>query len=129
MKKAVAIFFMSIYMLSFSELHQFLRMPVLIQHFIEHRHQDPSISLLSFLNLHYIHQYIKDEDYQRDNQLPFRHTDCCVANTTISCECPVNAVIELPVRSIETKNEFVLHDEDNHSLLAVADIFQPPRCA
>ena len=129
MKKAVAIFFMSIYMLSFSELHQFLRMPVLIQHFIEHRHQDPSISLLSFLSLHYIHQYVKDEDYQRDNQLPFRHSDCCVTNATICCECPVNAVIELPVRSTETKNEFILHNEDNHSLLAVADIFQPPRCA
>jgi len=38
-------------------------------------------------------------------------------------------VVEMPVRTIETKNEFILHDEDNHSLLAVADIFQPPRCA
>jgi hypothetical protein len=128
-KKAVAIFFMSIYMLSFSELHQFLRMPVLIQHFIEHRHQDPSISLLSFLNLHYIHQYVKDEDYQRDQQLPFRHTDCCVTYTTICCECPVNSTIEMPVRTVETKNEYILYDEDNHSLLAIADIFQPPRRA
>jgi hypothetical protein len=128
-KKAVAIFFMSIYMLSFSELHQFLRMPVLIQHFIEHRHQDPSISLLSFLNLHYIHQYVKDEDYQRDKQLPFRHTDCCVTYTTICCECPVNSTIEMPERTVETKNEYILHDEDNLSLLAIADIFQPPRRA
>jgi hypothetical protein len=128
-KKAVAIFFVSIYMLSFSELHQFLRMPVLIQHFIEHRHQDPAISLLSFLNLHYIHQYVKDDDYQRDNQLPFRHTDCCVTYTTICCECPGNTVIEMPVRTTETRNEYILHDEDNHSLLSVADIFQPPRLA
>jgi hypothetical protein len=126
-KKAVAIFFLSIYMLSFSELHQFLRMPVLIQHFVEHRHHDPSISLLSFLSQHYIHQDVKDADYQRDKQLPFRHTECCVTYTTICCECPVNTVLELPVRTLETKNEFILHDEDNHSLLAVADIFQPPR--
>jgi hypothetical protein len=114
-------------MLSFSELHQFLRMPVLIQHFVEHRHHDPSISLLSFLSQHYIHQYVKDADYQRDKQLPFRHTECCVTYTTICCECPVNTVLELPARTLETKNEFILHDEDNHSLLAVADIFQPPR--
>ena len=123
----MAIFFLSIYMLSFSELHQFLRMPVLIQHFVEHRHQDPSISLLSFLSQHYIHQDVKDADYQRDKQLPFRHTDCCVTYTTICCECPVNTVLELSARTTETKNEFILHDEDNHSLLAVADIFQPPR--
>jgi hypothetical protein len=128
-KKAVAIFFLSIYMLSFAEMHQFLRMPVLIQHFMEHRHQDPSVSLLSFLKLHYIHQYVKDEDYQRDSQLPFRHADCCVTYTTICCECPGSTVIEWPEHRIETKNVYILHDEDNHSLLAVADIFQPPRCA
>jgi hypothetical protein len=128
-KKAVAIFFMSIYMLSFSELHQFLRIPVLIQHFVEHQHKDHSISLLAFLSEHYIHQYIHDEDYQRDQQLPFRHSECCVSYATVCCESPVNTIIELPVRIAETKNEFILHDEDNHSLLSVADIFQPPRCA
>jgi hypothetical protein len=116
-------------MLSFSELHQFLRMPVLIQHFIEHRQEDPSISLLSFLSLHYIHQYVQDEDYQRDQQLPFRHSDCCITYTTICCECPGNAIIEMPARTTEIKNEFILHDEDNHTLLSIADIFQPPRCS
>jgi hypothetical protein len=126
-KKTVAIFFMSIYMLSFSELHQFLRIPILIQHFIEHRHQDPSISLLNFLSLHYIHQYVVDEDYQKDKQLPFRHSDCCITTASITCECPVNTVIELPVRTTETKNEYIISDEESHSLLSVADIFQPPR--
>jgi hypothetical protein len=120
---------MSIYMLSFSELHQFLRIPVLIQHFVEHRRQDPSISFLAFLNLHYIHQYVIDEDYQRDNQLPFRHVDCCAANINISWECPANTVVQLPARTTETKNEFIVYDEEHHSLLSVADIFQPPRCA
>ncbi|MBO9205052.1 MULTISPECIES: hypothetical protein [Niastella] len=116
-------------MLSFSEMHQFLRVPVLIQHFIEHRQLDPSVSLLSFLNEHYIHQYVRDADYQRDNQLPFRHADCCAVTTAINCECPAMTFIELPVRSTETKTEFVLLDEESHTLLSIADIFQPPRCA
>lgn len=125
----MAIFFMSIYMLSFSEMHQFLRIPVLMQHFVEHRHINPSISLLSFLKEHYIHQYVRDADYQRDNQLPFRHSDCCAVTTALNCECPVMTFVELPVRLTEIKNEFILHDEESHSLLSVADIFQPPRCA
>jgi hypothetical protein len=118
-------------MLSFSELHQFLRMPVLIQHFMEHRQKDRSISLLAFLKEHYINQYIRDADYQRDQQLPFRHTDCCVAsiNANISCECPVNNLVEVPVHTTITSNRFIVHDEDSHSLLSVADIFQPPRHA
>jgi len=120
---------MGIYMLSFSELHQFLRIPVLIQHFVEHRHHDPSISFLAFLNLHYIHQYVVDDDYQRDKQLPFRHVDCCAATLNISWECPVNTVVQLPARTTETRNKFIVYDEEHHSLLSIADIFQPPRRA
>jgi len=110
-------------------MHQFLRIPVLIQHFVEHRQKDPSISLLAFLNEHYIHQYVRDADYQRDNQLPFRHADCCAITTALSCECPAMTCMELPVRTSEAKPEFILHNEQSHSLLSIADIFQPPRCA
>jgi hypothetical protein len=120
---------MGIYMLSFSEFHQFLRIPVLVQHFIEHRQQNPNTTLLGFLEEHYIHQYIHDADYQRDNQLPFRAANCCIvsANSLPSCECPYQPVVAVAASFEETKNEFVLYDEDNHSLLSVADIFQPPR--
>jgi hypothetical protein len=104
-------------------------MPILIQHFVEHRQRDPHISLLAFLNEHYVHQYIRDADYQRDNQLPFRHSDCCAVTTALNCECPASTVIVLPARILETKNEYILHDEESCSLLSVADIFQPPRCA
>jgi hypothetical protein len=130
-KKAISIFFMCIYMLSFSELHQFLRIPVLVQHFVEHQKQNPDISLLAYLELHYVHQYLHDDDYQRDNQLPFRAADCCIitANALPSCECPYHETVDVTMTMIKTKNVFVIYDEDNHSLLSVADIFQPPRVA
>src|SRR6185436_5289083 len=130
-KKAITLFFMCIYMLSFSEIHQFLRIPVLVQHFVEHKKLNPDITLLAYLELHYVHQYVHDDDYQRDNELPFRAADCCIINATavLSCECPLNDEVDVTAHMIETKNEFVLYDEDNHSLLSVADIFQPPRVA
>jgi len=122
---------MCIYMLSFSEMHQFLRIPVLIQHFIEHRQINPSTSLLAFLKEHYVNQYIRDADYQRDQQLPFRHNDCCEAgmNINVSFEMPVYNLVEAPLHTIITTNRFVVRDEDSHSLLSVADIFQPPKQA
>jgi hypothetical protein len=128
-KKSIAIFFMGIYMLAFSECHQFLRIPVLVQHYIEHRQWNPDISLLAFLEEHYIHQYIQDADYQRDNQLPFRATESCIASVSaaMTFECPQQPVVTIAAQPVETKNEFILYDEDNHSLLSVADIFQPPR--
>src|SRR5689334_2638991 len=112
-------------MMSFSELHQFLKLPVLVQHFMEHKKLDPSISLFAFLELHYVHQYIIDDDYQRDKQLPFREGDC-IANNTVTVECH-NSVIELPYSSTEVKHEFVWYDEKDKPLISVADIFQPPR--
>jgi hypothetical protein len=128
-KKTVAIFFMTIYMLAFSEFHQFLRLPILVQHYVEHRQQNPGISLLAFLEEHYIHQYIKDADYQRDNQLPFRaaETSVVTVSAAMTFDCPQQQVMNTVMQSVETKNEFILYDEDKHSVLSVADIFQPPR--
>jgi hypothetical protein len=122
----VAILLLSIYMLSFAEFHHFLRIPVLIAHFKEHRQEDPSISFLSFLRMHYVGEIVIDDDYQRDKELPFREADCCVTTSTFSCECHDSA-IEIAENSEEINSEFILYDEDNHSLLSAADIFQPPR--
>lgn len=115
-------------MLAFAEFHHFLRIPVLISHFEEHKQLDPSISFLSFLRLHYVGEIVIDDDYQRDNELPFREADCCVTTTTLSCECP-SLTIEIHETTEEIANEFILYDEDNRSLLSIADIFQPPRMA
>jgi hypothetical protein len=124
-KRVIAFFLVSIYMMSFSELHQFLKLPILVQHFVEHQKKDPSISLLAFLEEHYVHQYIVDDDYQRDKELPFREGDC-VVNNSITCECH-HPVIELPYSSTEVKHEFVWYNEKDKPLVSVADIFQPPR--
>ena len=115
-------------MLSFAEIHHFLRIPLLIEHFNVHRQLDPSISFFTFLRLHYVGEIVVDDDYQQDQQLPFRDADCCIATITLSCECPL-AAIEIAGQSEVIINHFVLYDEDNHSLLSAADIFQPPRLA
>lgn len=116
-------------MLAFSEFHQFLRLPILVQHFVEHRLWNPDTSFLAFLEEHYIHQYIQDADYQRDNELPFRAAENCVVTVSaaMTFECPQQPVMTIAAQLVETKNEFVSYDEDNHTLLSTADIFQPPR--
>jgi hypothetical protein len=126
--KAVSIFFLGIYMLTFAEFHHLLRIPVLVEHFKEHRLLDPSITFLMFIRLHYVGEIVADGDYQRDNQLPFREADRCITSMTLSCECP-GGVIEITSPPTEITSHFKLYDEDNNSRLSVADIFQPPRPA
>jgi hypothetical protein len=127
-KKAISIFLLSIYLLTFAEFHQFLRIPALVEHFIEHRHLTPSISFMDFLRIHYVGPNVVDDDYQRDNQLPFRQADCCLTTITFSCECPASG-IEIACQSMEVSHHFILHNDDDKPLLSVTDIFQPPRLA
>jgi hypothetical protein len=71
MKRACAILFLWIYLVANTELHQFLRLPVFFVHYQEHRVENPDISLLEFISLHY---YGPDANinYGHDSELPFK---------------------------------------------------------
>ena len=128
MKRSLTLLLLGIHMITFMEFHQFLRIPLLVQHFSVHQAKDPSITVAAFLKQHYLTAFDMDDDYEQNRELPFRQTDCCVMTTTVSCECPASSIV-VTQYSEELHNEFVLYNEDNHSLVAVADIFQPPRAA
>lgn len=72
MKKITTIFFLSVYLLAATEAHQLLKLPVVFQHFNEHKQENQGISLLQFLTMHYFNDDPKDDDYERDMQLPFK---------------------------------------------------------
>ena len=104
-----------------------MKIPVFIAHLKEHRQLDPRISIWAFIKLHYLDPIVVDDDYQRDQQLPFRDTDCCAITATNVCELlPLTVDIQPPV---ELSKQFDLYIENNKSRLALFDIFQPPRFA
>ena len=129
LKKGAAIILLGIYMFSFSELHQFLKIPILFQHFTEHRLINPGITFAAFLDEHYLQGFVMDDDYQRDNQLPFRSADC-VNNSFTSFDYHHNEIGVVLIRNYEEDpREFVVMNEDSIPHLSVTDIFQPPRLA
>lgn len=70
MKKLVSILLLCLYLVSTTELYQFLKIPILIEHFMEHKEQNPDLSIGSFFRIHYDNP-VKDADYNTDQQLPF----------------------------------------------------------
>ena len=70
MKKWFTIMILSMYLCSTTELYQFLKVPILIEHYFEHKSENPDITLLGFLKMHYDHP-VKDADWQTDQKLPF----------------------------------------------------------
>lgn len=69
-----------------TELHQFFKLPFLLNHFREHQKETPLISIIEFLRIHYNSgQHSDDNDDNSDKQLPFKsvgtiqHLDVAVA--------------------------------------------------
>ncbi|MCK6691317.1 MAG: hypothetical protein L6Q97_04370 [Thermoanaerobaculia bacterium] len=51
---------------------ELLKLPVLIEHLREHRQETPDMTLIGFFVLHYFSGDVRDADYERDMQLPFK---------------------------------------------------------
>lgn len=82
-KKASAILFLTIYLLSANGINELLKVNVLIQHFYETKKEDSSVTFFHFLFMHYITDDLNDNDNSRDKQLPFKSAEACVANSPV----------------------------------------------
>lgn len=74
MRKLLAILFVSLYLVSTTELSQVLKFPVLVEHYFDHRKKDPQFSSVRYLVSHYsnhLEDHPEDSDYERDRKLPF----------------------------------------------------------
>lgn len=70
MKKLISILLLFLYLVSTTELYQLLKIPELIEHYIEHKELNPDMTITAFLRTHYDHP-VKDGDYGKDQKLPF----------------------------------------------------------
>ncbi len=83
MKKVISIFFICIYLISFTEAKEILKFSDFIEHFKEHKSLNNKTTLYSFIVLHYLSGTKKDKDYQEDMKLPFKTHDLSCYNLTI----------------------------------------------
>jgi hypothetical protein len=100
-------------------------MPMLVQHFIEHRQTNSHITLWQFLYVHYAMGDVKDADHDKDNQLPFKTHDNCVASISNICLPAQKISITKPVLTLENKH-FKTQEQFLHSIF-LSNIWQPPK--
>ncbi len=126
MKKLIAILFLSIYLISTTELHQLAKLPLLIEHFAEHKQQNNQLSFLEFLNIHYSGETKTDADHEKDMQLPFKSHDGCITNFIAANIPPTlsNLVLkDFP----ENINSFSPLEDCILSSNYLSNIWQPPK--
>ena len=124
LKRISTIFLFSILLFSQTELHQLLKLPVLLHHFFEHKNDSQNITLSQFIFLHYFNNHPIDGDHEQDMQLPFKTSDCLLAIT--SNEIPEPIVIAIQPLPVATKSSPKVKSDWNPSSYIV-DIFRPPQ--
>lgn len=111
-----------------TELYQLLKLPVLIEHFMEHKAQNKNITLFEFLCLHYAHGDVRDADYEKDMKLPFKTHSNCFSTNIIAVVVNLTPKITLPVKSNFAELKIIIPSEEiTFSSLYHSNIWQPPK--
>ncbi len=124
-RKTVAILFTAIYLLGATEASQLLKLPVLVQHYYEHKAGNASVTLFTFLQMHYLGNDNDDTDNLRDEALPFKTMDDCCVIASNSLPPQKLQIIHVDFNKVE--QEFTLLNDPSRFFISPEDIFQPPR--
>lgn len=121
----IALFILAESLLPAHDLHEFVKLPALIQHFHEHRSEDPDMSLVAFIQLHYNNAQHHEQDHSNHDELPFSdHHKCTHGNT-----CLLFYSIEITaVANLWLINENFWCEMPEARITSIASsIWQPPR--
>jgi hypothetical protein len=121
MRTGITIFFLILMVSSQTPVGQLFKIPLLIEHFMDHKQRDP-LSLFGFIAEHYTSGHTGDADQREDEQLPFKN---------ISVNPVVHAIVPGAIRStalviVPAEKKMMLKDSyapQQH----LASIFHPPR--
>lgn len=128
-KKILTYIFISLYLIGTTELSQLLKIGYLIEHYIEHKNVNDQLSVLEFIDIHYVQPTKIDDDYQEDMQLPFKtHNDShAFASSNSYFENKQEYSISTPF--IEYSANHKTYVNPNTISQYLDEIFQPPRIA
>ena len=124
MKKFLILFIIATYFFSTKELVQLLKIPVLINHFVEHAEEDSSITFMDYM-VHHYGGHEKDADWETDMKLPFmQHSD--LLNILV---IPASSNINLPDKiTVETHfKTIVFYRQAIIPNSYLSSIWQPPK--
>jgi hypothetical protein len=109
-----------------TELHQFLKLPVLIHHFLEHKEESPSSTFAGFIYSHYQDHFDHPDQGDNDHEnLPFKSKDCSAMHSNIVFNSSQNLnFCEISLCSLESAK---IYKEDKYASSVLSKIWQPPQ--
>lgn len=120
-RRFLAISLLVLYFNSYTELHEALRLPVLFEHYAEHKMQVSDMSFWEFLVMHYKSDVNHDD---HDGQLPFK-----VPGHSFVAAATAIPVAKFVFKEVQSQAEVIhasTYEETTHASY-LQKIFQPPR--
>lgn len=126
MKKFVSIFLISAYLISTTEFYQVLKIPLLAEHFNEHKTLNEGTTFWNFLIMHYTNNDVKYADNDKDMRLPFKSHEGSVHNVILSfIDNPVLNILIKPV--VTDLDEYKPQEDKYFNSTYLSNIWQPPK--
>lgn len=125
MKKTFSIIILLVYLSSFTEFRELLKLPLLLEHFTEHSSKDSSLSFSEFLCMHYLHAHDNDGDDEHDRNLPFKSHDshASVFSSNLFAQ---RQTIDFKPLVTELNNSLASKEDFIYSAFS-SSIWQPPK--
>ncbi|HMT28510.1 MAG TPA: hypothetical protein PKD91_04450 [Bacteroidia bacterium] len=125
MKRIIGIIVLVSFLTSASSLTEFLKIPVLISHFSEHKNASKNLSFFDFVYQHYINESVddtQDKDYDKDSRLPFKSDE--ISHYHFAPFVLTQTDVEL---SLIPGNFFFRNQKYTPLISFTPNIWQPPR--
>ncbi|MGL2965850.1 hypothetical protein [Flavobacterium sp. XGLA_31] len=90
MKNAIVLFFTVTYLFTTAQLSELLKLPLMAEHYTEHKKEKPKMTLWDFMCIHYAHGDVNDDDFDKDMRLPFKSHNYCSCTSITFCQPVVN---------------------------------------
>lgn len=121
MRRLAAIAMLVLHLGVFTEVSELMRLPLLVEHYIEHQELVPEMSFLQFLAMHYKTDVAHDST---DMELPFKRCDHSVTSPNFTFP---DQKIELNSGAPSAMPEFSSFYISFIPATGLTEIFQPPR--
>ncbi|HLP93721.1 MAG TPA: hypothetical protein VK168_06770 [Saprospiraceae bacterium] len=125
MRKIAASFFLALYLLANTEMHELVKLGAFVQHYTQHKSDNPELGLVEFIVIHYFSGNVKDADYAEDMQLPFKVLDCASSAPTHVIPQPFCLYLMPPVS--QESSALPIYDQSKLPSSHLSDIWQPPK--
>ncbi len=118
--------FLSIYVVSATELHEFFKLPQLIEHFMEHKSENSKTTLIDFLTMHYSDADNGITHNTDDTDLPFKSHHNCGNVSHIAFVSFEAFQLDVKTTPIEAKS-YNTYSSEFISSAYLSSIWQPPK--